>query len=99
MKVLFKCFALLGLAICSTFAFDATTEDDGGQVIPLRTHSIYMPYIDQDLQSRWFDFGADAVINTNKHIRLTHDRQSQTGWLWSRLYEASTLSELFRYET
>ncbi|GBC05348.1 hypothetical protein RclHR1_06190007 [Rhizophagus clarus] len=90
MKVLFKCFALLGLAICSTFAFDATTEDDGGQVIPLRTHSIYMPYIDQDLQSRWFDFGADAVINTNKHIRLTHDRQSQTGWLWSRLPITST---------
>ncbi|CAG8462799.1 12165_t:CDS:2 [Ambispora leptoticha] len=36
-------------------------------------------------ENRWFDFGADAVINTNKYIRLTHDRPSQTGWLWSRL--------------
>lgn len=23
--------------------------------------------------------------NTNKHIRLTQDRQSQSGWLWSRM--------------
>lgn len=45
MKGLFKCLALLGLAVCSTFAYDATTEDDGSQAIPLRTHSIYMPYI------------------------------------------------------
>ncbi|CAJ0642582.1 11299_t:CDS:2 [Entrophospora sp. SA101] len=60
-------------------------NNQGESVIPLRTHSIYMPYIDQDLQNRWFDFGADTVINTNRHIRLTHDRPSQTGWLWSRL--------------
>ncbi|KAG0355846.1 hypothetical protein BG005_005214 [Podila minutissima] len=58
-------------------------QDDG--LHPLRTHSIYMPYIDQDLQNRWFDFGGDAYINTNKHIRLTADRPSQTGYLWSRL--------------
>ncbi|CAB4378169.1 hypothetical protein RhiirA1_409752 [Rhizophagus irregularis] len=90
MKGLFKCLALLGLAVCSTFAYDATTEDDGSQAIPLRTHSIYMPYIDQDFQSRWFDFGADTVINTNKHVRLTYDRPSQTGWLWSRLPITST---------
>ncbi|RUS19075.1 legume-like lectin family-domain-containing protein [Endogone sp. FLAS-F59071] len=55
------------------------------QSVPLRTHSIYMPYIDQDLQNRWFDFGGDTVINTNHQIRLASDRQSQTGWLWSRL--------------
>jgi len=53
--------------------------------VPLRTHSIYAPYIDQDLQNRWWDFGADSYINTNKHIRLTRARPSQMGWLWSRL--------------
>ncbi|KIM82469.1 hypothetical protein PILCRDRAFT_820328 [Piloderma croceum F 1598] len=53
--------------------------------VPLRTHSIYAPYIDQDLQNRWWDFGADSYINTNKHIRLTRPRPSQMGWLWSRL--------------
>jgi len=85
MKALFKGLALTGLAICSMFIFNVTADADGESTVPLRTHSIYMPYIDQDLQNRWFDFGADAVVNTNKYIRLTHDRQSQTGWLWSRL--------------
>ncbi|CAG8502949.1 3043_t:CDS:2 [Ambispora gerdemannii] len=72
-----------------TFGVSEVNDRNGNNspdtVIPLRTHSIYMPYIDQDLQNRWFDFGADTVINTNKYIRLTHDRSSQTGWLWSRL--------------
>ncbi|KAF9509767.1 hypothetical protein BS47DRAFT_1487814 [Hydnum rufescens UP504] len=53
--------------------------------VNLRTHSIFPPYVDQDLQNRWFSFGADAYVNTNKHIRLTRDVPSQTGWLWSRL--------------
>ncbi|KAI8979795.1 legume-like lectin family-domain-containing protein [Mycotypha africana] len=44
-----------------------------------------MPYIDDDLQNRWFDFGGDAIINTNQHIRLTQMRQSELGYLWSRL--------------
>lgn len=51
----------------------------------LRTHSLYAPYIDQDLQNRWWDFGADAYVNTNKHVRLTRNRPSLMGWLWSRL--------------
>ncbi|KAH8115262.1 legume-like lectin family-domain-containing protein [Phellopilus nigrolimitatus] len=55
------------------------------RLINLRTHSLYAPYIDQDLQNRWWDFGADAIVNTNKHIRLTRARPSQMGWLWSRL--------------
>ncbi|KAF7979023.1 hypothetical protein HWV62_44001 [Athelia sp. TMB] len=55
------------------------------RTVALRTHSIYAPYIDQDLQNRWWDFGADAYINTNKHIRLTRNTPSQMGWLWSRL--------------
>lgn len=25
------------------------------------------------------------IQNTNKHIRLTQDRQSEVGWLWSRM--------------
>ncbi|KAF8608084.1 concanavalin A-like lectin/glucanase [Ceratobasidium sp. AG-I] len=55
------------------------------QTVPLRTHSIYAPYVDHDLQNRWFSFGANAHVNTNKHIRLTRDKPSQMGWLWSRL--------------
>jgi mannose-binding lectin 2 len=55
------------------------------KTVPLRTHSIYAPYVDSDLQNRWFDFGGSTIINTNKHVRLTQDRPSQSGWLWSRL--------------
>ncbi|KAL1915769.1 uncharacterized protein VTP21DRAFT_6528 [Calcarisporiella thermophila] len=53
--------------------------------IPLQTHSIYPPYIDQELQSRWWDFGGDAIVNTMKYVRLTSDQPSQSGYLWSRL--------------
>ncbi|KAL1922763.1 uncharacterized protein VTP21DRAFT_9139 [Calcarisporiella thermophila] len=55
------------------------------QAVAVQTHSIYPPYIDQELQSRWWDFGGDAVINTMKYVRLTSDQPSQHGWLWSRL--------------
>ncbi|GAA5857235.1 hypothetical protein JCM8547_009390 [Rhodosporidiobolus lusitaniae] len=55
------------------------------KTVPLRTHSLYAPYVDSDLQNRWFDFGGSTIINTNKHVRLTQDRPSQSGWLWSRL--------------
>ncbi|THH18688.1 hypothetical protein EW146_g2351 [Bondarzewia mesenterica] len=55
------------------------------RTVQLRTHSLYAPYIDQDLQNRWWDFGADAYVNTNKHVRLTRNRPSLMGWLWSRL--------------
>ncbi|KAF9973801.1 hypothetical protein BGZ73_002936, partial [Actinomortierella ambigua] len=77
----FSALLKAGLAVLSIAAV-ASADDN---VHPLRTHSIYMPYIDQDLQNRWFDFGGDAIINTNKHVRLTSDTPSQTGYLWSRL--------------
>ncbi|GAA5817354.1 hypothetical protein MFLAVUS_010898 [Mucor flavus] len=51
----------------------------------VRTHSISMPYIDDELQNRWFDFAGNTVINTNHQIRLTSTKQSQLGYLWSRL--------------
>ncbi|KAH7925298.1 hypothetical protein BV22DRAFT_1065213 [Leucogyrophana mollusca] len=90
--MLTRCFAVLylvlalsvlpgGFAAKDTRVADRTIE----RTVQLRTHSIFPPYIDQDLQNRWWDFGADAYINTNKHIRLTRPKPSQMGWLWSRL--------------
>ncbi|CAO3579496.1 unnamed protein product [Absidia cylindrospora] len=70
--------AVMALATM-TFAQVATSG------VILRTHSISMPYIDDELQNRWFDFGGDTIINTNRHIRLTNNKQSQVGHLWSRL--------------
>lgn len=43
------------------------------------------PFIDDELQNRWFDFAGNTVINTNHQIRLTSTKQSQLGYLWSRL--------------
>lgn len=42
------------------------------------------------LPDRWWDFGADTIINTNKAVRLTQDQPSEMGWLWSRLPLTST---------
>ncbi|GJE91345.1 legume-like lectin family-domain-containing protein [Phanerochaete sordida] len=81
-------FAALGLLPLPAHALDDNAKIANRTIertVALRTHSIYAPYIDQDLQNRWWDFGADSIINTNKHIRLTRNRPSQMGWLWSRL--------------
>ncbi|KAG9038339.1 hypothetical protein FRB95_001751 [Tulasnella sp. JGI-2019a] len=77
--------ALLSVFVGSIHAAGAPTDEGTDSLLPMRQHSIYAPYVDQDLQNRWFDFGGEAYVNTNKHIRLTQDRQSETGWLWSRL--------------
>ncbi|KAG7121161.1 hypothetical protein HYQ44_004041 [Verticillium longisporum] len=68
-----------------------TSEDDGEvRSIGLRTHSLQQPYLDSDMQSRWYDFGGDAIIRTDSYIRLTSDRPSQSGWLFSRARASST---------
>lgn len=54
-------------------------------IVPLRTHSLYAPYVESDLQNKFWDFGGDAIVDTNTAVRLTQDRPSQAGWLWSRL--------------
>lgn len=76
------------LALAGKNALAKSEEEDWTsyeRLIPVRTHGLYPPYVDQDLQNRWWDFGADTIINTNKHVRLTQDRKSEMGWLWSRL--------------
>ncbi|KAH9455271.1 hypothetical protein Pst134EA_022746 [Puccinia striiformis f. sp. tritici] len=52
--------------------------------IPIKGHTIYPPFVDTDLQNRWFDFGGSAIIDTNRHVRLTQNRASEAGYLWSR---------------
>ncbi|KAF7289284.1 Mannose ER-Golgi intermediate compartment [Mycena indigotica] len=94
--IISRCKQLLSLSLFalsvlpgSTYAASEDKTKIGNSTIDrtvqLRTHSLFAPYIDQDLQNRWWDFGADAYVNTNKHVRLTRDVPSQMGWLWSRL--------------
>lgn len=72
---------------CAFAAVQETTmtDENGIKSIPLRTHSLNMPYLDTDLQSRWFDFGGDTIIRADQYIRLTSDRPSQGGWIFSRV--------------
>lgn len=80
-------------ALASVLGVCAAAEESSREV-PLRTHSIAQPYLDQDFHSRWWDYGGTTVINTAKHIRLTYDRQHSTGTLWSRLPITATNYEI-----
>ncbi|KAF8248433.1 hypothetical protein K440DRAFT_469184, partial [Wilcoxina mikolae CBS 423.85] len=68
--------------------------DDAIKSVPLRTHSLSQPYLDPDLQNRWFDWGGDTVVRADQYIRLTSDRQHQAGSLWSRLPLTATNWEI-----
>ncbi|KAF9243190.1 concanavalin A-like lectin/glucanase domain-containing protein [Melanogaster broomeanus] len=91
-----RCFAMLCLALsligtlpCVYAAADTKVANRTiERTVQLRTHSIHPPYIDQDLQNRWWDFGGDATPTNT--IRLTRSVPSQMGWLWSRLPLTST---------
>lgn len=46
------------------------------------------------MQSRWFDFGGDTVVRTDKYIRLSADKGSRSGWLFSRVPLTATNWEI-----
>lgn len=85
-----------GLAACALAAVqDQTTTDENGiRSIPLRTHSLHQPYLDSDMQSRWFDFGGNTIVRADQYIRLTSDRPSQEGWIFSRVPLTATNWEI-----
>ncbi|KAF8589521.1 concanavalin A-like lectin/glucanase [Ramaria rubella] len=83
-----KCLTVLLSASVSVHAKKQQEPEPKREIektVQMRTHGLFAPYIDQDLQNRWWDFGADSYVNTNKHVRLTQNKPSQMGWLWSRL--------------
>jgi len=74
---------------------DAASAADGNiKSIPLRTHSLQPPYLDTDMQSRWFEFGGDTIVRADKYIRLASDRPSQTGWIFSKVPLTATNWEI-----
>ncbi|KAF4121230.1 lectin, mannose-binding 2 [Geosmithia morbida] len=68
--------AALYSALTWTASAAAPDEDDIKTVTP---------YLDSDMSSRWFDFGGDTIIRTDSYVRLSSDRPSQSGWLFSRV--------------
>lgn len=72
----------------------AKAADTEIKSIPLRTHSLVQPYLDSDMQSRWWDFGGDTIVRTDRYIRLTADRPSREGYIWSRVPLTATNWEI-----
>ncbi|KAF1357772.1 vesicular integral-membrane protein VIP36 precursor [Lizonia empirigonia] len=70
------------------------SEDPDIKAISLRTHSLEPPYLDSDMQSRWWDFGGDAIIRTDQYVRLASDKASRDGWLFSRVPLTATNWEI-----
>lgn len=85
--------AALGL-LATACAGRVEADENGIKSIPLRTHTLVSPYLDSDMQSRWFDFGGDTIIRADQYIRLTSDRPSQEGWIFSRVPLTATNWEI-----
>ncbi|ESZ90324.1 hypothetical protein SBOR_9294 [Sclerotinia borealis F-4128] len=84
-----KSLSALWLASCVMAAGDTQTtklSEDGIRSIP--------PYLDSDMQSRWFDFGGNTIVRADKYIRLTYDHPSSSGWLFSRVPLTATNWEI-----
>jgi len=80
--------------LAATLVSGQEQDNSDFKTVPLRTHSLYQPYLDSDLQSRWFDYGGSTIIRADQYIRITSDRQHQSGWLWSRLPLTATNWEI-----
>ncbi|KAL2271694.1 hypothetical protein VTJ83DRAFT_1065 [Remersonia thermophila] len=80
----------------ATLAWKGANALDEGEIksIGLRTHTLVQPYLDSDMQSRWYDFGGDTIVRTDQYIRLTSDHPSQSGWLFSRVPLTATNWEI-----
>ncbi|ORY70166.1 vesicular integral-membrane protein VIP36 [Pseudomassariella vexata] len=86
---------LPALWLAATNAWAASPDEEGSvRSISLRTHTLVQPYLDSDMQSRWYDFGGDTIIRTDSYIRLSSDRPSQSGWLFSRVPLTATNWEI-----
>ncbi|KAK3711223.1 hypothetical protein LTR37_009817 [Vermiconidia calcicola] len=85
-------FALL-LAVWTLLV---AAQDDSSDIksIPLRTHSFQSPYLDTDMQSRWFDFGGTTIVRADQYVRLTAQQPSQAGWIFSRVPLTATNWEI-----
>ncbi|KAI1911988.1 hypothetical protein LOZ53_002342 [Ophidiomyces ophidiicola] len=78
---------ILAIGLRAAIASDENDfeNDPHTKRVPMKAFSIQPPYLDSDLHHRWFDFGGDTIIRTDQYLRLTSDRPSQRGWLWSRV--------------
>jgi mannose-binding lectin 2 len=58
----------LSAAFFAAFAWTAKAAEEGEiKSVSLRTHTLVQPYLDSDMQSRWFDFGGDTIVRTDSY--------------------------------
>ncbi|KAF2768618.1 hypothetical protein EJ03DRAFT_294392 [Teratosphaeria nubilosa] len=81
------------LLACNRVALAQEAESDIKSII-LRTHTVAPPYVENDLENRWFDYGGDVVVRVDQYIRLASQQPSQAGWLWSRVPLTATNWEI-----
>lgn len=75
----------LVLCFVSLFFASQFARIDSQELQQLHTHTLLQPYLDEELRIRYWDFGGNAIVNAMKHIRLTSDKPSKAGWVWSKL--------------
>ncbi|KAJ3163821.1 hypothetical protein HDU88_006156 [Geranomyces variabilis] len=77
---------LLVAASCSCSLVLAAVEHnyEAEQHFTLFSYSLQPPYIEENLQNRWWDFGGDAYMEVNNYIRLTPDKRSKNGHIWTK---------------
>lgn len=76
--------ALLAALCVASLGRGAYTQDDYEALISLKASSLHQPYVDSDLQNQHWDFGGDTIIDTSRGVRLTQDKKSQQGFIWTR---------------
>ncbi|KAK1073104.1 hypothetical protein LTR12_004878 [Friedmanniomyces endolithicus] len=86
--------SLLSVLLAAWSPLAGAQEADDVKSIPLRTHSLQQPYLDSDMQSRWFDYGGSTVVRADQYMRLTSQHPSQAGWIFSRVPLTATNWEI-----
>jgi hypothetical protein len=79
---LLRVVCLVVFLACGDAQVQQAMNTEEGKSVPLKTHSLYPPYLDSDLQSRWYgssngivgncrwEFGGDTVVDANKYVCL-----------------------------
>ncbi|TPX59445.1 hypothetical protein PhCBS80983_g02460 [Powellomyces hirtus] len=88
---------LLLLTAFASNVFAAKHSPESEQTFTLFSYSIQPPYIEENLQNRWWEFGGDAYMEVNNYIRLTADKRSKQGYLWTK-HPFTTNSWLVEFE-
>ncbi|KAJ3108370.1 hypothetical protein HDU97_001495 [Phlyctochytrium planicorne] len=64
--------AVIGMMMVAVIPRVSAILEDGEQLVVLNSYSLHPPYI-------------DAIMDVNRFVRLTQDRQSKAGWLWGKV--------------